>query len=176
MRINVCGGSGIGKSGTAAWLFSELKRLHYSVEHIEEYVKTWAVQGREIKRFDQNYIFAKQQQYEYRFLSRDTKNIVSGSPTILQPLYAELKMGVEYAKPLRMLEEIYETEFPSFNIVLIREGDFNPEGRYETNHEEASHIDQLVLERLEENNRDFVVVSREDRTDIMKKVLEKVTK
>jgi nicotinamide riboside kinase len=174
MRINICGGSGLGKTRTAAWIFAELKKHHYSVEYIEEYVKSWAVQKREIKMFDQNYIFAKQQHYEYRFLSRGIKNIVTGSPTILQPLYAELLMGKEYAKPLQMLEEIYEEKFPSFNIVLHREGEFNPEGRYEGSHEDASKIDDMVLQRLTEKNRDFVLLERNDEAGIMSHVLEKV--
>ena len=93
MRINILGGSGLGKSTLAAWLYSEIKRNHYSIELVSEYVKTRAVQKTEIKLLDQNYIFAKQQQYEYRFLSYGIKNCVSDSPTLLPTLYTEKYFG-----------------------------------------------------------------------------------
>jgi hypothetical protein len=174
MRINLLGGSGLGKSGTAAWIFSELKRLHYSVEHVGEYVKSWAVKKRPINAFDQNYIFAKQQQYEYRFLSADIKNVVTDSPTMLPTLYTKLYFGEKYAEPLEAMDDIYESEYPSFNILLVREGEFNPEGRYQTNPEDAAQIDKLVLDTLSKKNRDFIVTSRDDRDQILETVLKKL--
>jgi nicotinamide riboside kinase len=168
------GGSGLGKSTIAAWLFAELKILHHSVELIPEYVKTRAVQRTEIKLLDQNYIFAKQQQYEARFLDYGIKNCVSDSPTMLPTLYTELYFGKKYAEPLEAMDDLYEELYPSFNILLIREGEFNPEGRYQTNPEDAAEIDVMVLRRLEEKKRDFIVISREDKKDMLTKVLEKM--
>lgn len=174
MRINILGGSGLGKSTVAAWLFSELKRKHFSVESVNEYVKAWAVQQRDINIFDQNYIFAKQQQYEYRFLSKGIKNIVTDSPTMLPTLYTELYFGVKYAAPLRAMDDLYESEYPSFNLLLIREGDFVSEGRYQTSAEDAQQIDKLVLERLEEQKRDYAIVSRESRKEMLDLVCAKI--
>ena len=83
MRINLLAGPGSGKSTTAAWLFSELKIRHISVELITEYVKSWATQKRQVTTFDQVYLFGKQMQYEYRFLNNGIKNVVTDSPLIL---------------------------------------------------------------------------------------------
>lgn len=79
MRICFIGGPCSGKSKTAAWIFSELKERKISVEHVTEYVKSWTYIRRNVKEFDQIYIFAKQQQMEYKFLSNGVKNIITDS-------------------------------------------------------------------------------------------------
>jgi ABC-type multidrug transport system ATPase subunit len=67
-RIGFLGGPGSGKSTTAAWLFAELKTQNKPVELCNEYVKAWTYLNRAVKEWDQVYCFAKQQQYEFRFL------------------------------------------------------------------------------------------------------------
>jgi len=160
MRINFLGGSGIGKSTVAARLFAGLKPLDYSVELVPEYVKTWAYQKRKINLFDQNYIFAKQQQYEYRYISNGVGHVVTDSPTMLPTLYTKLYYGEQYSKALELMDDQYEAVHPSFNILLIREGEFNPEGRYQVSEEDASQVDRLVLEHLETKGREFITALR----------------
>jgi thymidylate kinase len=167
MRINFFGGPGSGKSTTAAWLFSELKREHYSVELVMEYVKSWATMNRPVNKFDQVYLFGKQCQYEYRWLSHGVKNIVTDSPTFLSSVYARKYMSKEMAHHLSELNKLYDEEFPCVNIFLKRnDKPYQTEGRYQ-NREEAEEMDALIYEELmtQETDRTFVVDW--DNTDII---------
>jgi len=134
MRINLFGGPGSGKSTTAARVFSELKEKKTSIEHVGEYVKSWAYQRRTIKKFDQVYLFAKQQQYEYRYLSCGVKNIITDSPCFLSYIYgAKYNEDPKIANALLQLSKIYDEDYPSVNIFIHRgEKDYVPEGRYQT--------------------------------------------
>lgn len=151
MRINLFGGPGSGKSTTAAWLFAMMKKQLISVELVTEYVKAWACQKRQIRGFDQVYLFGKQMQYEYRFLSSGIKNIVTDSPTFLSPVYAKLYMpNSNMWKSLVEINLEYDKEQPATNIFLLR-GDkpYIQEGRYQDK-EGAMAIDVLIREMLEE--------------------------
>jgi hypothetical protein len=59
-RICLHAGPGSGKSTLAARVFGELKVRGYDVEHVPEYIKTWAHAGRKPESYDQLYVFAKQ--------------------------------------------------------------------------------------------------------------------
>ena len=168
MRVNLLGGPCAGKSTTAAWLFSQLKLALVSVELINEYVKSWAYEGRKIHTYDQVYLIGKQMQYEYRFLKNGCKNIVTDSPVCLSVVYAEPKL-----KPaLRKLTDVYEMEFPSVNIFLQRGNKtFVQEGRYH-NLEQAKMIDDLILEQIP----GLHCFDYQDRDAILKFVLSKIDK
>ena len=144
MRINLFGGPGSGKSTTAAWLFSELKRRLVSVEHVNEYVKAWAYANRPVDHYDQIYIMAKQMQYEYRFLKNGIKNIVTDSPVDLSIVYSP-----EHLKPaLRLMCQTYNQDFAHANI-FIRRGDkpYVQEGRYQDK-TRALEVDLKIQEEL----------------------------
>lgn len=66
--INMFGGSGCGKSTTAALLFARLKLKGAHVELVREYVKYWAWNDRQVKEFDQLYLLGKQSAYHGLFL------------------------------------------------------------------------------------------------------------
>jgi hypothetical protein len=144
VRINLFGGPGSGKSTTAAWLFSELKRRLVSVEHVNEYVKAWAYAKRPVDHYDQIYIMAKQMQYEYRFLKNGIKNIVTDSPVDLSIVYSP-----EHLKPaMRLLSQTYNQDFAYENI-FIRRGDkpYVQEGRYQDK-ARALEVDQKIQQEL----------------------------
>lgn len=146
MRINLFGGPGAGKSTTAAWLFSQLKDRRESVEHVAEYVKAWAYQKRPVMRYDQVYLFAKQQQYEYRFLKAGVKHIVTDCPCFLSIFYAGAQTPL--AQGLWTILQAYDEEFPVVNIFLVRGAkEYIQEGRYHT-HEQAKEIDKEMLALL----------------------------
>lgn len=178
MRFNLFGGPGSGKSTTAAWLFSELKLQLVSVELVTEYVKAWACQKRAIRGFDQVYLFGKQMQYEYRFLSSGIKNIVTDSPTFLSPVYAKLYMPESPMwKSLIDINYEYDNEQRFTNIFLIR-GDkpYVQEGRYQ-DQEGAKAIDLLIRQMLEEyypNNT--IYLPYQDRSAILAEVMKRVAK
>lgn len=147
-RINLYGGPGSGKSTTAARVFSEMKDRKISVEHVSEYVKSWAYAKREVKEFDQVYIFAKQQQYEHRYLSHGVKNVITDSPTFLAVYYADRYISKEMSDAIWNLCDLYDKKYPVFNIFIDRgEKSYVSEGRYQTE-EEAREMDNGIWEKL----------------------------
>jgi nicotinamide riboside kinase len=144
MRINLFGGPGSGKSTTAAWLFSELKRRLVSVEHVNEYVKAWAYAKRSVDPYDQVYIMAKQMQYEYRFLKNGIKNVITDSPVDLSIVYSPTHL-----KPaLKLMVETYNRDFDYLNIFLCRGNKpYVAEGRYQDK-ERAVEIDNKILQEI----------------------------
>lgn len=144
MRINLFGGPGSGKSTTAARLFSDLKTQGKSIEHVGEYVKSWAYQQRKVGKFDQIYVFGKQLQYEYRFLNAGVKNIVTDSPLLLSTVYAPVGLR----GPIKSLLNQYEKDFPSINVFIDRNGKkYDPAGRYQTE-EQAKELDHKIWSAL----------------------------
>lgn len=174
MRISFFGGPGSGKSTTTSRVFSQLKELHYSVEHVSEYVKAWAYMNRVPKGFDQVYIFGKQMQYEHRFLNNGVKNIITDSPPFLSGFYAKKYYGIEMANPIWDLCKLYDKEHEVFNIFLDR-GDktYHQDGRYQTE-QEAREFDIDMLNDLTSfyGSEKIVVLPYNDKEEILKRVIE----
>ncbi len=177
MRINFFAGPGAGKSTTTARIFSELKERKISVEHVGEYVKAWAYQKRHINKWDQVYIFGKQQQYEYRYLSQEVKNIVTDSPCLLSSIYSSFYKSPEISKAVLDLCREYDKDHPCLNIFLDR-GDksYVQEGRYQSL-DGAKELDSYILYFLERYCGDNLVkLNYADKAGILKAVLEAVEK
>ena len=175
MRINLYGGPGAGKSTTAAWLFSELKRRNISIEHVSEYVKGWAYQKRKINKYDQLYLFGKQHQMEYKFLSNGVKNIVTDSPCLLSAIYAEVNGCRELSIHLGEICKIYEADFPSLNIFMDRGNKpYDSTGRWQTK-EESIELDRKIKEFVTEyTNGALITVPYHDERAVLDLVLDKV--
>lgn len=144
MRINFLGAGGCGKSTTAAWIFSELKRDNISVELVSEFCKTWAIEKRQINKWDQTYFFGSQMQAEYRNIKGGIKNIVTDSPIILAPIYAKRYSGEMVSQYLLNLSREFDKDFPSINIFLDRKDKkYITEGRFES-YSEALKMDAEI--------------------------------
>lgn len=172
MRINIFGGPGAGKSVTTARVFSELKEQRVSIEHVTEYVKSWVYGKRDVKEFDQIYLFAKQQQYEYRFLSNGVKNIITDCPCFLSVIYANKYISKEIGDAIWKLCEIYDAKYPPYNVFIERgDNDYIKEGRY---HDltEAKGIDDAILEGLDKHygNIELLKVDYKDKNKILQKI------
>lgn len=167
MRINFFGGPGSGKSTMAAYVFYRLKRALYSVEHVSEYVKSWAYQDRPVDFYDQFYLQAKQMQYEYRFLKAGVRNIVTDSPVALGYIYSAPHLhGV-----LKSISDTYDKDFASVNIFLERGNKkYVAAGRYQSR-EKAMEVDEKI--RKEVKNLIHVPYDAEEK--IMGIVLEHVS-
>jgi nicotinamide riboside kinase len=145
-RINLLGGPGSGKTALAAKLFGELAAEGHEVEHVGEYIKKWAYQGRHPISFDQLYIFAQQLHQEDVKLQH-VKHIITDSPILLPAVYAKQYGFKGWERLLGFIED-FESEFPSLNIILDRTGiKYVDKGRYQTL-ETAIEIDGLIRDMV----------------------------
>lgn len=145
-RINLYGGPGSGKSSNAAKLFYEFKSQNYKIEHCTEYVKRWVYTNRAVKKHDQIYLFAKQQQMEYSCIDNGVDLVITDSPCYLSAFYALNNYGPksDIFKALVMLNNDYEKDFPSINIFLNRKNKpYLQHGRWQSE-EEAKEIDNKM--------------------------------
>ena len=149
-RICFYGGACTGKSTTAASVFAELKKTGHSVELVDEYIKFWTYIPRVPKGYDSLYVMSKQIHKEDTILRSGTDFIVSDSPIMLQYFYAQHHKAPAKEAMLDIAME-FESEYPSFNIVLQRDDkDYDEHGRYETL-EQAKEIDDELRQILDEN-------------------------
>jgi GTPase SAR1 family protein len=82
------GGSGCGKSTTAAGLFHEMKKRNYKVELIPEWIKGEGVWENRTNLFgDQDYIFAHQHRTQRRLIGHDIEYAITDSPILLSLFY-----------------------------------------------------------------------------------------
>lgn len=161
--INLFGGSGIGKSTTAAHLFAEMKYRGYHCELVREYVKTWAWQNRSVGPFDQMYLLGKQSKYE-SILYGKVDYIITDSPLLLCPIYEKFHSGKELVGPaaINFIEDAKSKGVEHLNFLLTRNKNFDTRGRYDSL-EQAQKVDALVREYLTEKGFAFSVIECEDR-------------
>lgn len=172
--INMFGGSGIGKSTTAAGLYHAMKLEEKNVELVREYVKGWAWAGTKVNTYDQIYIFGKQARSEYMLYGK-VDYIITDSPILLSPVYdlfynGEDAMTVESS--LKFIKKAEKNGVEHINFLLERQKAFNPEGRYETE-EQAKAVDVFVKDFLDKNNVPYHAIScsDEDRIKVMMEIL-----
>lgn len=162
--INLLGGPGTGKSTAAAQLFAEMKMRGMRVEHVQEYVKQWAYENKDVGPFDQLYIFGKQARKEY-VLYNKVDFIVTDSPVLLSAFY-EVKYTdhtmVKQALP-EYMRIARKAGVHHVNFVLQRRKPYDPVGRYQTE-EEAREIDGEMEQFLRENGYWFDTVGCDDRS------------
>lgn len=157
-RINLFGGPGISKSTTAARLFSEFKsNTTRKVELVTEYPKSWAYIDRPAVGWDQYYVFAKQLHLEALPLQNGVETIITDSPLILNYAYSKANDLILQAC------QRFETEFPSLNIVLIREKPYVPLGRWESE-DEAIWRDKEIEDELKYHNIPYMKLKSESVT------------
>lgn len=167
MRIGFFAGACAGKTTTAAWLFSELKYLGYSVEQATEYVKKWTYIDRKPRSFDQIYIFGKQLAAEDLALSAGVEHVVTDSPIHLSHIYANFYGDRVVGRHLLSLTERVDKIRPTIAIYLDRGNKpYKQEGRWGSL-EDAKKIDEAVQAFLErkEKKGEMVVF----RTNYLKK-------
>lgn len=164
--INLFGGSGIGKSTTAAHLFAEMKYRGFHCELVREYVKMWAWQGKKVGEFDQMYLLGKQSKYE-SILYGNVEYIVTDSPLLLCPIYEKFHSGKELVGPaaLNFIEDAKTKGVEHLNFVLTRNKKFDPRGRYETP-EVAAKVDTVIKDYLTSKNIPYTVIESEDRNRV----------
>ncbi len=165
--VNMLGGSGLGKSTTAAGLYHQMKLDGKNVELVREYVKNWAWDGKKIGQYDQIYIFGKQARSEYMLYNK-VDYIITDSPIILSPVYEKFynngESMIEEAS-IKFLEKAKKNGVKHINFLLDRKKPFNPEGRYETE-EQAKTVDVKVSEFLADHGLTYEKVDCVDEERI----------
>jgi hypothetical protein len=150
MRINIYGGPGLGKTTIAAFLFSELKIRHYSIEFVSEYIKDWAWIKRIPTSWDQWYIFGKQLHKE-DVIARNGMYTVTDSPLWMQIAYMQRNGDVFSSEVISACKK-FDLLYPkNLNILLKRTVKYDTDGRYE-NYEQALEMDTRINAVLIDNN------------------------
>lgn len=140
--INMFGGPGVSKSTTAAGLFHEMKKRHFKVELIPEWIKGEGVWENRASLFgDQDYIFAHQHRMQRRLIGHDIEYAITDSPILLSLFY----MPPDFPESFRpFVREVFDS-YDNLNIFIDR----NPElpytqaGRNE-NLDEAIQVDTNI--------------------------------
>lgn len=148
--INLFGGSGCGKSTTAALLFARLKLMGAHVELVREYVKYWAWNDRKVREFDQLYLVGKQSAYESMLYGK-VDYIVTDSPILLAGVYQDFRSNGKFKYvskvALDFMDQGRQMGVEYKNFFLARNKPFDPRGRWETE-DEAKEIDRFIYSHL----------------------------
>lgn len=161
--INLLGGSGLGKSTTAALLFGALKQQGELVELVSEFVKEWAWEGRAVGPLGQSVLYGNQLERELRLYNK-VDFIVTDSPLLLCPVYQQHYTSREDIKQL-VFEDLQiakkHYDVVHLNFLLKRKKPFDPRGRYE-DESTAKVIDGKIEDFLINHNLDYTVVDCSD--------------
>jgi len=169
--INLFGGPGTGKSTTMAGVFSELKWRKVNCEMAPEFAKEKVWEKSTNILGNQVYVFGKQYNTIYRLLGQ-VDAIVTDSPLLLSTIYGTRESETFHQL---VLQKFHEQE--SLNIFLVREKDYNPKGRMQTE-DEAKEIDNEVKKLLDRYGVHYhtLPARRETMNDIADMVMERLRK
>jgi len=156
----------------AARIFAEMKMRGLDIEHIPEYIKTWAHENRKPQSYDQLYVFAKQLKSEDVIL-RNVKHIVTDSPLLMNNAYSEL-YGFHATDHLIRISQQFDRDYPALNLFIERTVSYVDKGRYQS-YEQAVDFDKFLLEFLEKNlEGELIKVRVEDFWEVCALVEEKL--
>lgn len=160
--IQFFGGPGVGKSTTAADLYSFMKKRGYKVELIHEVAKDLVWDKRPDMFYEQDWIAAEQHRLQRRLVDHDINYCVIDSSILLGLFYAADDYPPEFNAFCRAVYDSYT----NINVMLKR----NPlipyvqEGRNQTE-QEAIIIDGQVQQYFNDKNINHLqIVSGTDTT------------
>ena len=137
--INLYGGSGMGKSTLATYLFYKFKMEYYNTELVTEYAKDLTWSGNKEVLADQMLV-TKEQYRRQEILRGKVDFCITDSPLLLAMIYGKCPKASEFSL------NMYNT-FDNIEVMLKREKRFIPIGRNETK-EQAIENDGKVLNLL----------------------------
>ena len=140
--VNLFGGPGCGKSTTAAWLFSELKKRRVSCEYITEFAKDLTWEGNKTALACQEYVFGNQS-YRMARVKDKVDVLITDSPLPLSIVYNKDLKEPEFSTLVWQAFNKYD----NVNFLLSRGDTYETTGRNETK-EEAEKIDEFILNTL----------------------------
>ncbi len=166
--INLVGGSGLGKSTSAAGLFYHMKLKGQDVELVSEFAKRMAWKGEAITPLNQIYVLGQQTQSE-SLLYGKVNTIITDSSLLLAGIY-DLYYNNRKSTLETVTDFIKRSEITHRYYLLQRHKPFISKGRYETE-SQAKEIDLLVKEKMVELNIPYMEITCPDEervTTIMK--------
>ena len=167
-RINFFAGPGSGKSTVAARVFAEMKIRGHDCEHIAEFVKTMAHEGRFPESYDQVHIFGEQTHREDIAL-RLVDFVVTDCPLFMCCAYAKFYNSTG-APQLAELAFQFEVDFPALNFYIERTVDYKDKGRYQ-NLDQAKAFDDFLINFMNrEIGEHWQSVKVDDFEDICTKI------
>lgn len=143
--VNLFAGPGVGKSTTAARIFAELKMHGVNCEMALEFAKDKVWEESFKTMDDQIYIFGKQFHKIWR-LKDKVDVIICDSPLPISIVYDK-----ENSEAFHTLIMEQFNKFDNYNVLLTRSGEYQKEGRVQTE-EEAKEVDEIVKKVLKEYN------------------------
>lgn len=150
-RVNFFSGPGCGKSTVAARTFAEMKIRGHDCEHISEFVKTMAHEGRFPQSYDQVHIFGEQIHREDIAL-RHVDFIVTDCPLLMCCAYAHFYKAPSEDNLIEIAID-FDMDFPALNFYLERTVDYKDKGRYQ-NLDQAKEFDDFLTDFMQEHLRD----------------------
>jgi hypothetical protein len=149
--VNLFAGPGVGKSTTAARVFAELKLRGVNCEMALEFAKdkVWEESFRTID--DQIYIFGKQFHRIWR-LKDKVDVIITDSPLPISIVYDK-----EDSQAFHQLIMEQFNKFTNFNFLLERGGEYQTEGRMQTE-EEAKEVDKTVKNVMDKQGINYTTL------------------
>ena len=167
--VNFFGGPGCGKSTTAAWLFSELKKRQVNCEYVTEFAKdlTWE------KNYDalllQEYVFGTQS-YRMARVKDKVDVLITDSPLPLSIIYNDGRLHEPEFSTL--VWQVFD-EYTNLNFYLNRSSEYETAGRKESL-TQAIEIDDKIIDFWREGKIDlsfFDVDAEDTKEDILQTVL-----
>lgn len=163
--INFFGGPGVGKSTTASGVFHELKKRDIRAEYVSEYAKDCVWEETTKLLENQIHVFSEQLRRQYRLMGK-VDYIVTDSPLLLASIYYQFYTERNphpffSDRHTEMAIEFFDAtfkEFDNLNFVLIREKPYDAIGRKQ-NEAEAKYIDDLVMEKLINENYSYHLIN-----------------
>jgi hypothetical protein len=161
--INLFGGPGVGKSTTAAKVFSELQLKGYKCDLPYEFPKQVAWESNVSQISDQSYIFSNQHRGIVRSFGK-VDYIILDSPILLSIVY---KNRYHQGYPSNLYGDSFDNfvlevfkGYDNINFVLERNTEtFEENGRLQTK-EESLEIDNDIVNLLTNNDIDYVPINQ----------------
>lgn len=155
--INFFGEPGAGKSTTAAYVYSELKKKGYNCEYLQEFAKQKLYENVEKVFKCEPYIFGKQL-YRLQSINDNVDVIITDSPLLLPMFYEKDEYVKELMKDMSLH---YFYQFNNINFMLHRDFDYEKSGRFQTE-DEAEILHQEITKFLHNENIYYTDVNTKD--------------
>lgn len=153
--INLIGAPSTGKSTAAASIFSDLKKLGFSIEYSFEVAKQLSYMNAKEYIENQIYVFSQQFTSQWSLIDK-VEYVVTDSPLLLSSIYYEYyfnktKQNLFDNQYKELAIEFYDNTFMSFNninfYIEVDKSIYNSEGRHHDKND-VDYIDELIRIKL----------------------------